>query len=144
MLLPKRILIVDDHAIVRSALAVFLETHEDFILVGEATSGEEAIRLCAELAPDVVLMDRLMPEMDGVTATRIIRDRFPSTQVVILTHYMSDDLAPAARRAGASGYLSKESSSDEIAQSIRDAAKVSPPSENAPHKPTRGRKAPAG
>src|SRR4051794_34940280 len=80
-----RVLIVDDHGVVRSGLAAFLLAYDDLVLVGEAAGGQEAIRLCAQFRPDVVLMDLLMPDMDGATASQIIRQKYPNIQIIALT-----------------------------------------------------------
>ena len=116
-----RVLIVDDHAVVRSGLATFLQAFEDFELVGEAGDGAEALRQCARAAPDVVLMDLLMPEMDGITATRAIREQYPNTQVIALTSFQDQAKVQAALDAGALGYLLKNVSGDELARAIRSA-----------------------
>ena len=116
-----RVLIVDDHAVVRSGLATFLQAFEDFELVGEAGDGGEALRLCAQAAPHIVLMDLLMPEMDGITATRAIRQRHPETQVIALTSFQDQDRVQAAIDAGALGYLLKNVSADDLARAIRSA-----------------------
>ena len=118
---PIRVLLVDDHAVVRSGLAAFLMVFDDLEFVGEAGDGREAIEKCAELQPDVVLMDLVMPEMDGATATQVIRARYPTIQVVVLTSFKEDDLVQGALRAGAIGYLLKNASADELAQAIRSA-----------------------
>ena len=119
--LPIRVLLVDDHAMVRRGLATFLKVFDDLELAGEAASGEDAIQLCAQLLPDVVLMDMVMPEMDGVTATRAIRQQFPEVQVVALTSFKEEELIQHALQAGAIGYLLKDVSADTLAQAIRDA-----------------------
>ena len=116
-----RVMIVDDHAMVRSGLAACLSVAEDCELVGEAESGAQALRLCAEVAPDVVLMDLMMPEMDGVATTRVIRERFPSVQVIALTSFPDDRLVPEALEAGALSYLMKNVSADELERAIRAA-----------------------
>lgn len=118
---PIRVLLVDDHAVVRSGLAAFMMIFDDMEFVGEAGDGREAIRKCEELQPDVVLMDLIMPEMDGATATQVIRDRWPHIQVVVLTSFKEDDLVQGALRAGAIGYLLKNASADELAGAIRSA-----------------------
>jgi NarL family two-component system response regulator LiaR len=118
---PIRVLIVDDHAVVRSGLAAFLFAYDDLELVGEAGSGKAAIELCATGRPDVVLMDLVMPEMDGATATRAIRQMFPDTQVIALTSFEEGDLVREALRAGAIGYLLKNVSADELVGAIRAA-----------------------
>jgi two-component system, NarL family, response regulator LiaR len=116
-----RVLIVDDHAVVRSGLATFLQAFEDFELVGEAGDGAEALRLCAQAAPDVVLMDLLMPEMDGIAATRAIRERHPDAQVIALTSFQDQEKVQAALDAGALGYLLKNVAADDLARAIRSA-----------------------
>ncbi len=115
------VLIVDDHMMVRRGLATFLKVFDDLELAGEAAGGEEAIKRCAELQPDVVLMDMVMPEMDGATATRLIRTQFPSIQIIALTSFKEEDLVQGALQAGAIGYLLKDVSADELAQAIRAA-----------------------
>jgi two-component system, NarL family, response regulator LiaR len=116
-----RVVIVDDHAVVRSGLATFLQAFEDFELVGEASDGVEALRVCEQAAPDVVLMDLLMPEMDGIAATRAIRGQFPDAQVIALTSFHDQDRVQAALDAGALGYLLKNVSADDLARAIRSA-----------------------
>ncbi len=114
-----RVMIVDDHAVVRSGLAAFLQAFSDMELVGEAKSGEEAIARSAELAPDVVLMDLVMPGMDGVAATRAIHQAQPGVRIIALTSFGSDDLVQQALQAGASGYLLKDVSHLQLADAIR-------------------------
>jgi len=99
---PIRVMLVDDHAVVRSGLAAFLLAYDDLELVGEAASGEEAVRLSQQLRPDVVLMDLVMPGMDGATATRAIRERCPQIQVIALTSFKEKELVQGALEAGAS------------------------------------------
>jgi NarL family two-component system response regulator LiaR len=123
---PIRVMIVDDHDMVRSGLSVFLEAFDDLELVGEAADGEEAIRLCAEVQPHVVLMDLVMPEMDGISATRAIRQADPTVQIIALTSFNDQDLVQGALQAGAVGYLLKNASIDELAAAIR-AARVGKP-----------------
>ncbi len=118
-----RLLIVDDHAMVRLGLAVFLRPYGDMEVVGEASGGEEALRRCGQDQPDVVLMDLAMPGMDGVTTTQKIRQAYPNIQVVALTSFGKEELVRAALQAGAIGYLFKDVSSDELVQAIRAAAK---------------------
>jgi NarL family two-component system response regulator LiaR len=118
---PIRVMIVDDHKMVRSGLAVFLKTFDDLGLVGEAADGTEAIRLCAELQPDVVLMDLVMPGMDGTTAIHAIRQAHPTIQIVALTSFAEQELVQRALQAGAIGYLLKNASIDELAEAIRAA-----------------------
>ena len=116
-----RVVIVDDHNMVRSGLAVFLKTLDDLELVGEAGDGAEAVRLCAELQPDVVLMDLVMPGMDGITAIRAIRQTHPNIRIVALTSFTDQELVQGALQAGAIGYLLKNASIDELAEAIRAA-----------------------
>ncbi len=116
-----RVMLVDDHAVVRSGLAAFLLAYDDLELAGETNSGEEAVRLCARLRPDVVLMDLVMPGMDGATATRAIREHCPQIQVIALTSFKEEDLIQGALQAGAIGYLLKNVSADELAGAIRAA-----------------------
>ncbi len=118
---PIRVMLVDDHTMVRRGLATFLFVFDDLELAGEAGDGDEAIELCARLLPDVILMDLAMPDMDGVTATRVIRQRFPSVQVIALTSFKEKELVQNALQAGAIGYLLKDVSADELAQAIRAA-----------------------
>jgi two-component system, NarL family, response regulator LiaR len=116
-----RIAIVDDHAMVRSGLAAFLSVADDLELVGEAENGQQALRLCAEERPDVVLMDLVMPGMDGVQATRAIRERFPDIRVIALTSFPEDRLVQDVLEAGALSYLLKNVGADELARAIRAA-----------------------
>ena len=118
---PIRVMLVDDHAMVRRGLAAFLKVFDDLQLAGEAESGESAIQVCAEAVPDVILMDMVMPDMDGATATRAIRQRFPQVQVLALTSYKEGDLVKNALEAGAIGYLLKDVSADNLANAIRAA-----------------------
>ena len=118
---PIRVMIVDDHDMVRRGLATFLKVQADLELVGEASGGEEAVRLCDQLHPDVVLMDLVMPGMDGAAATRAIRERCPEIQVIALTSFKEKELVEGALQAGAIGYLLKNISSDELANAIREA-----------------------
>jgi two-component system, NarL family, response regulator LiaR len=118
---PIRVLLVDDHTMVRRGLAIFLQVFDDLELAGEAGSGNEAVELCARLLPDVVLMDMVMPDMDGATATRLIRRRFPTVQIIALTSYKEEELIQNALQAGAIGYLLKDVSAEELAQAIRAA-----------------------
>jgi NarL family two-component system response regulator LiaR len=116
-----RVLVVDDHTMVRRGLAAFLKVFHDLELVGEAASGQAAIQLCAQLQPDVVLMDMAMPDMDGAAATRLIRKQSPLIQVLALTSFKEEILINSALQAGVIGYLLKSVSADELAQAIRDA-----------------------
>jgi NarL family two-component system response regulator LiaR len=118
---PIRVVLVDDHAMLRRGLATFLKVYDDLQLAGEAANGEEAIQLCAQVRPDVVLMDMVMPDMDGVTATRAIRQQVPEVQVIALTSFKDEGLVQDALQAGAIGYLLKDVSADVLAQAIRAA-----------------------
>ena len=118
---PIRVLIVDDHAVVRSGLSKFLLVSHDLQLVGEAADGAEAVQMCALYLPDVVLMDLMMPGTDGVEATRAIRQKYPRTQVVALTSFAEDGMVHGALQAGAVGYLQKNVTVAELAAAIRAA-----------------------
>ncbi len=118
---PIRVMLVDDHTMVRRGLATFLRVFNDLQLAGEAESGAAAIQLCAEIQPDVVLMDMAMPDMDGVAATRTIRQQFPQVRVIVLTSFKEGDMVKNALEAGAIGYLLKDVSADELARAIRAA-----------------------
>jgi NarL family two-component system response regulator LiaR len=121
-----RVVIVDDHAVVRSGLSAFMMAFDDLELVGEASSGKEALQVCEQVHPDVILMDLILPDMDGATVTKAIRQRFPNIQVIALTSFREDDLVQGALKAGAIGYLLKNVSADELANAIR-AARVGRP-----------------
>ena len=116
-----RVMVVDDHTMVRRGLTVFLKSYDDLIYAGEADSGAAAIQLCAELQPDVILMDMVMPNMDGAVATRTIRQRFPHIRVLALTSFKEAALIKEMLEAGAIGYLLKDVSADELARAIRAA-----------------------
>ncbi len=118
---PIRVMLVDDHAMVRRGLSTFLMIYDDLQLAGEAESGETAIQMCGEVLPDVVLMDMVLPAMDGAAATRMIRQRFPKVQVIALTSFKEKDLIKNALEAGAIGYLLKDVTADELARAIRAA-----------------------
>ena len=118
---PIRVMIVDDHDMVRRGLATFLKVKTDLQLVGEARDGEEALRLCGEVRPDVVLMDVLMPRMGGAEATRVIREQYPTVQVIALTSFQEHDLVREIMGAGAISYLLKSVTVDELAEAIRAA-----------------------
>ena len=121
-----RVMIVDDHDVVRSGLSAFLMVYEDLELVGEARDGVEAVQVCAEVKPDVVLMDMVMPRLDGAAATRAIRQAQPAVQIIALTSFKEDELVHGALEAGAIAYLLKNVSADELATAIR-AAQVGRP-----------------
>ncbi len=119
---PITVLLVDDHAMVRQGVRAFLETQPDITVVAEAESGREAVRLATEYAPDVALMDLIMPGMDGVEATRRLTASSPRTSVVMLTSYHDDEHVFPAIRAGALSYVLKEIGPDELADAVRKAA----------------------
>lgn len=125
-----RVLLVDDHEVVRMGLRMVLEGVPDVTVVGEATSGEEAVASCERLQPQVVIMDILMPGMSGVDACREITTRWPSTQVIMLTSYPADDLIADAIRAGAMGYVLKKVGTTELIRALeaarRGAASLDP------------------
>ncbi len=116
---PIKVLIADDHQVVRQGLRTFLELHEDIVVVGEADNGALAIEMAASLAPDIVLMDLVMPQMDGVTATREIKAHVPDVEVIALTSFTEDAQVFSAIQAGASSYLLKDVSPDDLVEAIR-------------------------
>ncbi len=116
-----RVMIVDDHDMVRRGLAAFLRAKPDLELVGEADDGQQALDVCEQVEPDVILMDLVMPEMDGTTATRAIRERWPQVQVIALTSFQEKKLVQEALCAGAISYLLKNVSVDDLAEAIRAA-----------------------
>ncbi len=118
---PTRVLIVDDHGVVREGLRAYLELESDIQVVGEAKDGLEAVRRAAELQPDVVLMDLVMPHMDGVDATSRIKQQQPATHVIILTSFLDDERVVPAIRAGATSYLLKDVAATDLARAIRGA-----------------------
>ena len=120
--MPIRILIVDDHTVVRHGLRMFLALDPEFDIVGEATNGAKAVELTQQLRPDVVLMDLLMPVMDGIAATAEIRRELPEVEVVALTSVLEDDKVVGAVRAGAIGYLLKDAEPEEICRAVKAAA----------------------
>ncbi len=121
---PIRIMIVDDQDVVRRGLSLFFDAFDDLELVGEAANGLQAVHLCDEIMPDVVLMDLMMPEMDGIAATKLIRQKHPNVQVIALTSIQDDNSVRQMLDAGALGYLLKNASVDELANTIISASKV--------------------
>lgn len=117
-----RVLIADDHSVVRQGLRMFLSLDPEIEIAGEATTGEEALRLAREHRPDVVLMDLLMPGMGGVAATRAMRAEMPDIEVIALTSVLEDEAVTGAIRAGAIGYVLKNTEADELRQAIKSAA----------------------
>jgi DNA-binding NarL/FixJ family response regulator len=116
-----RVVLVDDHSVVRSGLRAFFELLDDMEIVGEAANGREAVAAVAALEPDVVLMDLLMPEMDGIEATAEIKRLRPETEVVALTSFIEEGKVTAVLEAGASGYLLKDADAEEVASAVRAA-----------------------
>jgi NarL family two-component system response regulator LiaR len=117
-----RVMLVDDHNVVRSGLATFLRAYDDLELVGEASNGAEAVDLCRRNKPDVILMDLMMPEMDGIAATRAILADYPETRVIAMTSFEEEELVQGVLAAGAISYLLKNVTSDELAAAIRAAS----------------------
>jgi NarL family two-component system response regulator LiaR len=123
---PIRVMLVDDHTVVRSGLGAVIGTCEDILLVAEAGDGEEAIRVCERAKPDVILMDLLMPKMDGVAATQAILKAWPNIKIVALTSFKEKEYVEGALKAGATGYLVKNVSAEELVTAIRRAVSGQP------------------
>lgn len=119
--MPIRILLVDDHAVVRSGLSKFLMVNKDLKLVGEASDGMEAVQMTSLHKPDIVLMDLMMPGVDGITATREIHQKYPKVKVIALTSFAEQNLVQGALQAGAIGYLQKNVTAKELGNAIRAA-----------------------
>ncbi|MFN8511721.1 MAG: response regulator transcription factor [Chloroflexia bacterium] len=117
-----RVLLVDDHSVVRQGLRMFLDLDSDLEVVGEATDGAEGVRLARELRPDVVIMDLLMPVMDGITAIGHLKQELPDTEIIALTSVLEDEKVIGAVKAGAIGYLLKDTQADELIRAIKGAA----------------------
>jgi len=120
--IPIRVLIVDDHPVVRLGMEVALSAFPDIHVVGQAHNSDHALAQCAKLQPDIVLMDLVMPQVNGVEATRSIRTQFPKIQVIIFTSFQEQDMVQEALRAGAIGYLLKDTPSQELVTAVRTAA----------------------
>jgi NarL family two-component system response regulator LiaR len=118
---PIRVMLVDDHNVVRSGLATFLKAYDDLTLVGEARNGQEAVSLCRRETPDVILMDLMMPEMDGIAATRAILADYPQVKIIAMTSFEEESLVQGVLAAGAISYLLKNVTAGELAKAIRDA-----------------------
>jgi len=118
---PIRVIAVDDHEVVRGGIKYALLDYDDIELVGEARDGESAVRLCEQVRPDVVLMDLMMPGMDGVETTKAMREQCPQVQILVLSSFYDEDLVPRAMQAGAIGYLLKGVSNQELVEAIRTA-----------------------
>jgi len=118
---PIRVLLVDDHSVVRMGLRTFFDMLDDIEVVGEASDGSEGVAMTRRLKPDVVLMDLLMPNMDGVTAIGRIKAEMPETEIVTMTSFIEEEKVTAALEAGASGYVLKDAEADEVAAAIRAA-----------------------
>jgi DNA-binding NarL/FixJ family response regulator len=117
-----RVLIADDHSVVRQGLRMFLALDDELEVIGEAENGSQAVQLARKLTPDVVLMDMLMPVMDGVAATQAIRSEVPDTEVIALTSVLEDSSVVGAVKAGAIGYLLKDTNAEELCRAIKAAA----------------------
>jgi DNA-binding NarL/FixJ family response regulator len=116
-----RVLVVDDHAVVRQGLRGLLELQDGIEVVDDAENGEEAVEAAIRLRPDVILMDLVMPKLDGVSAMRLLRERLPATRVIVLTSFLDDDKLLPALRAGAAGYLLKNAEPREVVRAVRTA-----------------------
>jgi DNA-binding NarL/FixJ family response regulator len=117
------VLIADDHALIRTGIATLLQHYDDFAVVGEATDGAEAVEMTGKLQPDVVLIDLAMPRVNGIEATRLIRERYPNIKVLVLTMHENDEYIYQIFKAGASGYVLKDASREELCRAIRAVAK---------------------
>ena len=118
---PIRVLVVDDHAVVREGLRGFLELQEGIEVVGEAVDGRDAVEAATRLLPDVILMDLVMPRLDGVAAMRLLRESVPDARVIVLTSFLDDDTLLPALRSGAAGYLLKNAEPQELVRAVRAA-----------------------
>ena len=120
---PTRVLVVDDHAIVRKGLKAVLDLVPDMEIVGEAENGKQAVKLDRELKPDVILMDLMMPEMDGITCIKEIRAQSPNARILVLTNFAGEDMVFPAIKAGAMGYHLKDSSPDALVNAVRQVSR---------------------
>ena len=118
---PIRVLIVDDHGVVRQGLRGLLELQDGIEVVGDSADGEEGVEAAGRLQPDVIMMDLVMPKLDGVSAMRLLRERLPETRVIVLTSFLDDDKLLPALRAGAAGYLLKNAEPQEVVRAVRAA-----------------------
>lgn len=118
-----RVMLVDDHAMVRKGLITFLKAFKDLELIGEASNGAEAIRLCEQELPDVILMDIVMPEMDGIQTTTAILEKYPDVKIIALTSFKEDHIVKAVMEAGAIGFVEKDVSIEDLGDAIRKAQK---------------------
>ena len=121
-----RLILVDDHAVVRSGLGAVISSYDDMCLVGEAGNGEEAVKLCEKLQPDIVLMDLMMPVMDGIAATEVIKKRWPEIMIIALTSNKEKQMVEGALKAGALSYLLKNISAEELVTAVRGAMSGQP------------------
>jgi len=116
-----RLLIADDHDLIRESTRYMVEGEKDLEVVGEAVNGQHALELCRQLRPDLVLMDARMPEMDGLTATRVIKEELPAIRVLVVTAYESEDYRREAASAGATGYILKDAPREQLLEAVRKA-----------------------
>ena len=116
-----RLLIADDHDLIRESTRYMVEGEKDLEVVGEAVNGQHALELCRQLRPDLVLMDARMPEMDGLTATRVIKEEIPAIRVLVVTAYESEDYRREAASAGATGYILKDAPREQLLEAVRKA-----------------------
>lgn len=120
--MPVRVLLVDDHAVVRQGLRMFLSLDPELEIAGEAANGAEALQVAHRLKPDVILMDLLMPVMDGIAAITRLRQELPDTEIIALTSVLEDEKVISAVRAGAIGYLLKDTQADDLCRAVKAAA----------------------
>jgi DNA-binding NarL/FixJ family response regulator len=118
---PARLLVADDHPLIRESTKLMLKGENDLKIVGEAVNGQHALELCRQLRPDLVLMDVRMPDMDGLTATRVIKEEIPAISVLVVTAYESEDYRREAASAGAAGYILKDASRQQLLEAVRKA-----------------------